>query len=122
MAVASKKRDAHGKATRALIDLPKWEWALGLARHCVGEMLASVEQYVSDNDREAVFKLVAGIIEKGGDKGVSPGVVIDRMPKRFSRVMRQEVLDDLTESGRVIVIENTPLGGGRKSRRLRWRG
>lgn len=84
--------------------------------------MASVEKYVSDNEREEVHKLVAAIIAKGGSDGVSRGVVIDKLPKRFGRAMRDEILDDLIETGRVRVVEDTPPNGGRKKIRLHWRG
>jgi Protein of unknown function (DUF3987) len=54
LSVSHIRRDAGGKRKRPLIDLPKLEWAVGLARHCVGEMVASVQRYVSDNEREEI--------------------------------------------------------------------
>jgi hypothetical protein len=118
LAVASSTRQK-----RALIDMARWEWAKGLASHCVSEMVECVEEYVSDSEREELFKAVASIIQKFGKDGATRGVIIDRLPKKFSRTMREEVLDDLVEAGRVVAHTEEPKGGaGRRKTRLIWRG
>ena len=121
--ILAVSHSGKGKRDRKkpLVDLPKFEWAAGLARLCVGEMVASVVRYVSDNEREELFKLVAAVIQKGGKAGVSPGVVIDKLPKRFGRLMREEVLRDMVEAGRVARVEHKP-PKGRTSVRLVWKG
>jgi Protein of unknown function (DUF3987) len=121
--ILAVSHSGKGKRNRMkpLVDLPKFEWAAGLARLCVGEMVASVVRYVSDNEREELFKLVAAVIQKGGKAGVSPGVVIDKLPKRFGRLMREEVLSDMVEAGHVKRVEHKP-PKGRTSVRLFWKG
>lgn len=124
VAIASTKREGKTR-TRPLIDLPKWQWASGLATVCVGDMVRAVEEFVADNEREEMYKRIAALLQKAGDAGLPRSVVIDKLPKRFGRQLREEVLSDMIESGRVKEVEQQSAGGtkgGRKKLRLVWRG
>ncbi|MFC3207196.1 bifunctional DNA primase/polymerase [Aquamicrobium soli] len=124
VAIASTKREGKTR-TRPLIDLAKWRWASGLAVVCVGDMVRAVAEYVADNEREEIYKRISSLLGKAGSAGLPRSVVIDKLPKRFSRQLREEVIADMIESRRVKEVElpsaaNTR--GGRKKLRLVWQG
>lgn len=124
VAIASTKREGKTR-TRPLIDLAKWQWASGLATVCVGDMVRAVEEFVADNEREELFKRIASLLGKAGSAGLPRSVVIDKLPKRFSRQLREEIIYDMIDSRRVKEVElpsaaNTR--GGRKKLRLVWQG
>jgi hypothetical protein len=104
----------------AVIDLRKWKWSRELARHCVGEMVANVSEHVSDNEREEVYKKVAAIIQKAGKKGVTAGRIINLLPPRYDGRLRESVIHDLVQGGRVEDSETVPPNGGKRSHRYRW--
>lgn len=124
VAIASTKREGKVR-TRPLIDLAKWKWAAGLATLCVGDMVRAVEEHVADNEREEVYKRIAALLQGAGTAGLPRSIVIDRLPKRFGRQIREEVLADMIESRRVSEVELPSAGGargGRKRTRLVWGG
>ena len=93
------------------------EWAATLSWTCAAAMLAEVEDRLSDNQREANYKRIAGLVRAAGKKGITRGRLADRI-KAIDARQRDEILKDLMSAGRVIETEIETKG--RKSRRLVW--
>ena len=96
-----------------------FEWAAGLSWTCAAAMLAEVGERLADNQREANYKKIAGIIRKAKG-GVTEGRLADKC-KAIDGWQRKEILDDLQKTGQVqfAANDNKP---GRPSRRLVWVG
>jgi hypothetical protein len=47
---------------------------------------------------------------------------VDKLPKRFGRIAREEVIHDMIVSERVAYVKDDKPGPGRKSERLFWKG
>lgn len=99
------------------IDVRVFEWAADVAWTCAASMLAEVGERLSDNQREANYKRIAGLIRKAGDKGMTEGRLADRC-KAIDARQRGEIVNDLVLSGRVSVNDNKATGP--KAKRLLW--
>jgi len=95
-----------------------FEWAAGVAWTCAASMLAEVGERLADNQREANYKKIQGLIKKAGSKGITEGRLADRC-KAIDGWQRKEILDDLSKTGQVDLVANDN-SKGRPSRRLVW--
>lgn len=95
-----------------------FDWAAGVAWTCAAAMLAEVSERLADNQREANYKKIAGIIRKAGHAGVTEGRLFDRC-KAIDGWQKKEILDELIKVGQVeyMANDNKP---GRPKRRLAW--
>jgi hypothetical protein len=93
------------------------DWATNLAWTCAMTMIAEVTDRMADNEREANYKKIAGIIRKAGRDGIAEGRLIDRVTGIDAR-RREEIINDLVVSGSVMV-ESTKTKG-RPKKRLVW--
>jgi len=93
------------------------EWGAALAWSCAAGMLAQVTERLSDNQREANYKKIAGLIRKEGRAGITEGRLADRC-KAIDARQREEIVKDLLASDFVRV--ETSSTGGRPRRRLVW--
>ncbi|MCG7507081.1 bifunctional DNA primase/polymerase [Mesorhizobium retamae] len=93
------------------------EWAATLAWTCAASMLAEVEDRLSDNQREANYKRIAGLIRSAGKKGITRGRLADRL-KAIDARQRDEILKDLMAAGKAMEVELETKG--RSSKRLVW--
>lgn len=95
-----------------------FEWAAAVAWTCAASMLAEVGERLADNQREANYKKIQGLIKKAGAKGITEGRLADRC-KAIDGWQRDEILKDLQKTGQVEMAANDN-GKGRPSRRLVW--
>lgn len=97
-----------------------FEWASCVAWTCAASMLAEIGERLADNQREANYKKIAGLIKKAGTKGITEGKIADRC-KAIDGWQRDEILKDLQKTGQVeyAANDNRP---GRPARRLMWVG
>ncbi|TPK18077.1 bifunctional DNA primase/polymerase [Mesorhizobium sp. B2-5-7] len=95
------------------------EWAASVAWTCAAGMLAEVNERLADNQREANFKRIAGVIKAAGPQGIAVGRLADRL-KAIDARQRDEILKDLKENDSVR--EESSTTGGRPRRRLVWSG
>lgn len=102
---------------RPVIDVRTFDWATALAWTCSASMLTEVTERLSDNQREANLKRIAGLIRKAGDRGLTEGRIADRC-KAIDTRQRQEIIADLVLSGRIAVSDNKAKGP--KTRRYLW--
>jgi hypothetical protein len=96
-----------------------FEWAAAVAWTCAAAMLSEVGERLADNQREANYKKIAGLIKKAKG-GITEGKLADRC-KAIDGWQRKEILEDLQKTGQVefAANDNKP---GRPSRRLIWVG
>jgi hypothetical protein len=104
---------------RPMITEAIFEWAVAVAWTCAAAMLAEVTERLSDNQREANYKKIAGLIRKAGSKGITEGRLADRC-KAIDGWQRDEILKDLDKTGQVMLVEGGTGKSGRKMRRLVW--
>lgn len=95
-----------------------FEWAACVAWTCAAAMLAEVTERLADNQREANYKKIAGIIRKAGKNGTTEGRIADRC-KAIDGWQREEILKDLQKAGNVVLADNDNKVG-RPKRRLVW--
>jgi hypothetical protein len=77
-----------------------FDWAGKLALLSAVTLMREARDRIADNEREAAYNKILGIIRKAGKDGVSEGVIRDRCRNIDQRV-RQQIIDDLQVSGRV---------------------
>lgn len=95
------------------------EWAASVAWTCAAGMLAEVSERLADNQREANYKKIVGLVKKAGTAGITEGRLFDRC-KAIDGWQRREIVDELHRVGSVATTEKET--GGRKARRLVWVG
>lgn len=93
-----------------------FEWAAAAAWTCAAAMLAEVGERLADNQREANYKKIAGLIRKTKG-GITEGRLADRC-KAIDGWQRDEILKDLQKTGQVEMREEKTKG--RTSKRLVW--
>lgn len=93
------------------------EWATTVAWSCAATMLKQATERLADNQREANYKRIAGLIRDAGKAGITTGRLVDRL-KSIDARQRDEIVKDLRETGSVRVEEKET--GGRKRVRLVW--
>lgn len=109
--------------SKPIVDIEKWNWATGLVRRCISDMVTAVDRFVAENEKEALVKAIRLAIEKAGAKGITEGGVIRAIPDGHQSRMRFEILADLQTTGEVEVVDKEASAkGGRPSRRYFWRG
>lgn len=94
-----------------------FEWAACVAWTCAAAMLSEVSERLADNQREANYKKIQGLIKKSKG-GITEGRLADRC-KAIDGWQRDEILKDLQKTGQVEMVANDN-GKGRPSRRLVW--
>jgi hypothetical protein len=97
-----------------------FEWAASVAWTCTAAMLAEVTERLADNQREANYKKIAGLIRRAGAKGLTEGRLLDRC-KAIEAWQRKDIIDDLLKGGSVVVPGNDNKSGP-KTRRYMWVG
>lgn len=95
------------------------EWAAMLAWSCAATMIRQATNRLADNQREANYKRISGLIRDAGQGGITTGRLADRL-KSIDARQREEIVKDLREAELVEVIEKVT--GGRKRSRLVWVG
>ncbi len=95
-----------------------FEWAAAVAWTCAAGMLAEVGDRLADNQREANYKKIAGLIRKAGKKGITEGRMFDRC-KAIDGWQKKEILEELFKTGSVVVAANDNKSG-RPAKRLVW--
>lgn len=93
------------------------EWAADLAWSCAATMIAQVADRLADNQREANYKRIAGLIKAAGAGGLTKGRLADKVKAIESR-QRDDILKDLQEAGNVSLVKKETKG--RASERLVW--
>ncbi|WP_051264167.1 bifunctional DNA primase/polymerase [Rhizobium leucaenae] len=96
-----------------------FEWAAAVAWTCAAAMLAEVGERLADNQREANYKKIQGLIKKAGALGVTEGRLLDRC-KAIEAWQREDIIKDLVSGGRVVVPANDNKKSGPKSKRYLW--
>lgn len=96
-----------------------FEWAAAVAWTCAAGMLGEVTERLADNQREANYKRICGLIKKAGPAGITEGRLFDRC-KAIDGWQRREIVGELRQVGSVTEVEKET--GGRKARRLVWVG
>jgi len=76
------------------------DWAFTVAWTCASSMIKEVDARVADNVREATVKRVLDLIRKAGTKGITSGLLVNKLASVDSR-MREDVLTDLMEGDRI---------------------
>lgn len=95
-----------------------FEWGAAVAWTCAAAMLAEVGERLADNQREANYKKIAGLIRKAGRKGITEGRLFDRC-KAIDGWQKKEILEELIKGGLAEYAANDNKTG-RPSRRLVW--
>lgn len=95
-----------------------FDWATAVAWSCAADMLAEVTERLADNQREANYKKIAGLIRKGGAKGITEGKLLDKC-KAIEAWQREDILKDLLKANRVVVPANDNKRG-RPTKRYLW--
>lgn len=95
-----------------------FEWAACVAWTCAASMLAEVTDRLADNQREANYKRIAGLIRKAGKNGITEGRLFDRC-KAIDGWQKKEILEELKTTGSVVMGDNDNKKG-RPTRRLLW--
>lgn len=96
-----------------------FDWATAVAWSCAAEMLSEVMDRLADNQREANYKKIAGLIRKAGAKGLTEGRLLDRC-KAIEAWQRDDILKDLMNGGRIVVPANDNKKSGPKTKRFLW--
>lgn len=86
--------------TDPLLTEANLEWGASVAWSCAATMLEQVSERLADNQREANYKRIAGIIRRAGSDGITLGRLVDRL-KTIDTRQREEILKDLKVTGRV---------------------
>lgn len=94
------------------------EWASAVAWTCAASMLSEVGERLADNQREANYKKIQGLIRKTKG-GITEGKLADKC-KAIDGWQRDEIVKDLCKTGQVELREEKTRG--RPSRRLLWIG
>ncbi|XKM40344.1 bifunctional DNA primase/polymerase [Rhizobium ruizarguesonis] len=95
-----------------------FDWATAVAWSCAADMLSEVTERLADNQREANYKKIAGLIRKGGVNGITEGKLLDKC-KAIEAWQREDILKDLLKANRVVVPANDNKRG-RPTRRYVW--
>ena len=95
-----------------------FDWATAVAWSCAADMLAEVTERLADNQREANYKKIAGLIRKGGAKGITEGRLLDKC-KAIEAWQREDIIKDLLKANRVVVPANDNKRG-RPTKRYVW--
>lgn len=103
-----------------IITEANFDWAANVAWTCAASMLAEVNDRLADNQREANYKKIAGLIRRAGDKGLTEGRLLDRC-KAIEAWQRKDIIDDLLRGGSVVVPSNDNKSGP-KTKRYLWVG
>lgn len=103
-----------------IITEANFDWAASVAWTCAASMLAEVNDRLADNQREANYKKIAGLIRRAGTKGLTEGRLLDRC-KAIEAWQRKDIIDDLLRGGSVVVPSNDNKSGP-KTRRYLWVG
>lgn len=93
------------------------EWGSAVAWSCAATMLEQVSERLADNQREANFKRIAGLIRGAGSGGITMGRLVDRL-KSIDGKQRDEIIRDLRTTGKVR--DFTQPTKGRPTARLVW--
>jgi len=104
--------------TEPVITETDFEWASCVAWTCAATMIAEVTERLADNDREANYKRIVGLIRKAGTKGITESRLFDRC-KAIEGRRREEILKELFHTGKVIKQE-AKSKRGRPANRLVW--
>lgn len=96
-----------------------FDWACAVAKTCAADMIAEVEERLADNQREANYKRIAGLIRRA-KTGLTEGKIADRC-KAIDARQRKEILEDLLISGAIRVPDNDNKRGP-KARKYVWAG
>lgn len=94
-----------------------FEWAVTVAWTCAAAMLAEVGDRLADNQREANYKKIQGLIRGAGKKGLTEGRLLDRC-KAIEAWQREDIIKDLIAGGSVVANKNEK--SGPKTRRFLW--
>ncbi|WP_142627893.1 bifunctional DNA primase/polymerase [Rhizobium sp. P007] len=94
-----------------------FEWAVTVAWTCAAAMLAEVGDRLADNQREANYKKIQGLIRNAGKKGLTEGRMLDRC-KAIEAWQREDIIKDLIAGGSVVANKNEK--SGPKTRRFLW--
>lgn len=86
-------------------------WSRDLVRHCMDGLIVQAERYIADSEVEATKKRVLEVVRKHGEISQRD---LARKTQFLKQRDRAEVLNDLSEAGR-IVIEKRHSGMGRPS-------
>lgn len=95
-----------------LITAEIFDWAARLALLSAVTLMREARDRIADNEREAAYNRILGLIRKAGRDGLAPGALNDKCRAVDAR-MRQQILADLEESGRVVRVKGI---GGKKGR------
>lgn len=96
-----------------------FEWAAGVAWTCAATMLSEVLERLADNQREANYKKIQGLIRNAGSKGLTEGRLFDRC-KAIDGWQRKEIIEELLSAGVVHVVANDNRKSGPKTKKYFW--
>lgn len=106
---------------RPVITEAIFEWAAAVAWTCAAAMLAEVGERLADNQREANYKKIQGLIKKAGKGGLTEGRLLDRC-KAIEAWQREDIIKDLLNGGSIVVPANDNKKSGPKTKRYLWVG
>jgi hypothetical protein len=100
-----------------VITASTFEWASRLALLSATTLVREARDRIADNEREAAYNRILGLIRKAGKGGITEGTIRDRCRAIDQRV-RQQVIEDLLLSGRAFKMRAASGAPGRPSERL----
>lgn len=96
-----------------------FEWAVCVAWTCAAAMLAEVGERLADNQREANYKKIQGLVRKAGAKGLTEGRLLDRC-KAIEAWQREDIIKDLLAGGCIVTAGNDNKKPGPKAKKYLW--
>jgi hypothetical protein len=100
-----------------VITASTFDWASRLALLSATTLVREARDRIADNEREAAYNRILGLIRKAGKGGITEGTIRDRCRAIDQRV-RQQVIEDLLLSGRAFKMRAASGAPGRPSERL----
>lgn len=92
------------------------EWGLMVARSSIGKLVKAVTQRVADSDGEAKLKRVLRVVAEAGINGIEHELLGRKCQFMGSRRNLNEAMQFLIDSGRALMNEAKPEGGGKERR------
>lgn len=106
--------DAPGEP---VIELAHMQWATELAWVSTCAMIQEAESKIADNDRQRVYNQIYDLVRKAGPEGIQPSRLRDRLAGAVRKSEWNEIVEELSDTGRIRLYEVKPPGGGRTSKR-----
>ncbi|HEY0628569.1 MAG TPA: DUF3987 domain-containing protein [Sphingomicrobium sp.] len=100
-----------------VITAEMFDWASRLALLSAATIMGEARDRIADNEREAAYNRILHLVRKAGRAGIAPGTLGDKC-RGIDKRMREQIIADLEESGRVIRVREETGKKGRPTDRL----